>query len=106
MGRQLKGLLYFYMADARHSFIIFWTILMSILVLSLVASYLLADGEGFMSLSLTAPLYVYFAIYGFLSVKEFIPSAIKMGATRKNIMISLALFFFGLAIVKAAVDIG
>lgn len=104
MGRQIKGLLYFFMTDIRYSLLIFWTILMSILVVSLSIAYVLKDMEnGFMTLSLTGPIYVYCAILGFLTVKEAIPFSIKMGATRKNLFVSLGIFFFGLSTVLAIV---
>ena len=104
MGRQIKGLLYFFMTDIRYSLFIFWTILMSILVVSLSISYVLKDMEnGFMTLSLTGPIYVYCAILGFLTVKEAIPFSIKMGAIRKNLFVSLGIFFVGLSTVLAIV---
>lgn len=40
-------------------------------------------------------------ILGFLTVKQSIPFSLKLGATRKNIFISLGLFFLGLSIAKA-----
>jgi len=104
MGRQMKGLLYFYFADIRHSLTVFWTILMSIIVVTLTISYFLSNVEGgFMTLSITGPMYIYCGILGFLVVKEFIPFSIKRGATRKNIFFSLAIFFLGLSIVKSVV---
>lgn len=102
MGRQIKGLLYFFIADVRYSLFIFWTILLSILVVSLIVAYFLMDIEkGMMSSTLTAPMYVYCAILGFLTVKESIPFSIKMGATRRNLFISLGIFFLGLSFIKA-----
>lgn len=94
MGRQIKGLLYFFMADVRYSLAIFWTILMGILMVSLIAAYVLVDiKNGFMTFSLTAPMYVYCSILGFLTVKEAVPFSLKMGATRKNLFVSLGIFF-------------
>ena len=102
MGRQIKGLLYFFIADVRYSLTIFWTILMGILVVSLTVAYFLTDLEnGFMTLSLTGPMYVYCAILGFLMVKDSVPFSIGVGATRKNLFISLGVFFLGLSLVKA-----
>ncbi len=104
MGRQMKGLLYFYFADIRHSLTVFWTILMSILVVTLTITWFLNKIEdGFMTLSLTGPMYIYCGILGFLTVKEYIPFSIKRGATRKNIFVSLVIFFFGLSFVKAMI---
>ncbi len=101
MGRQLKGLLYFFSSNIRHSLLIFWTILMSILVVTLTISYFLLNVEGEMAFSLTAPMYVYCGIMGFLTVKEMIPFSIKMGATRKNLYVVIAIFFLLLSLFKA-----
>src|SRR5690625_1819543 len=74
MGRQIKGLLYFYFADTRHSLTVFWTILLSILVVTLTITLFLNKIEDvFLTLSLTGPMYIYCGILGFLTVKEFIP---------------------------------
>ncbi|MFD1170958.1 hypothetical protein [Oceanobacillus picturae] len=101
MGRQLKGLLYFFSSNIRHSLLIFWTILMSILVVTLTISYFLLNVEGEMAFSLTAPMYVYCGIMGFITVKEMIPFSIKMGATRKNLYVVIAIFFLLLSSFKA-----
>ena len=104
MGRQVKGLLYFYFAEGRFSLMVFWAILMSVVIVILPISFLIKDVEGaFMSLSLTGPMYIYCAVYGFLQVKEGIPYSIKMGATRKSIMVSMGLFFLTLSVSKAVV---
>lgn len=104
MGRQMKGLLYFYFADVRYSLTIFWMILMSIVVVTLTITYFLNNIEGgFMTLSITGPMYVYCGILGFLTVKESIPFSIKRGATRKNIFFSLVIFFLSLSLVKSVI---
>ncbi|HLR61430.1 MAG TPA: hypothetical protein VK097_03215 [Lentibacillus sp.] len=104
MGRQIKGLLYFYVSDLRYSLMIFWTIILAILVVSLAFTYFLAglDNEDtFFTFSLTGPIYVYCAILGFLTVKESLPFSIKMGATRKNIFVGTGIFFLVLSVVMA-----
>ncbi|WP_077324560.1 hypothetical protein [Virgibacillus siamensis] len=102
MGRQIKGLLYFFVTDIRHSMLVFWTILLSILIVSLAFAYFLTTVEdGFMTFTLTAPIYVYCAILGFITVKESVPFAIKMGATRKNLFVSLGIFFTVLSVIMA-----
>lgn len=102
MGRQIKGLLYFFVTDIRHSLLIFWTILLSILIVSFAfAIFLTSVEDGFMTFSLTAPIYVYCAILGFLTVKESVPFSIKMGATRKNLFVSLGIFFFAISFIMS-----
>ncbi|WP_164670016.1 hypothetical protein [Virgibacillus doumboii] len=104
MGRQIKGLLYFYASDYRHSLTIFWTILMAIIVVSVGFTYFLSgvnDGDAFFRLSLTGPMYVYCAIIGFIAVKDSVPFTIKMGATRKNLFVSMGIFFLVLSFAMA-----
>ncbi|WP_121615700.1 hypothetical protein [Virgibacillus halodenitrificans] len=104
MKKQLKGLLYFYVSDFRYSMAIFWTILLSILVLTMaVAYFLLSIENGMMAFSLTAPIYIYCAILGYLSVKEAIPFSIKMGATRRNLFISFGIFFLSLSLLFSTI---
>lgn len=104
MNKQIKGLLYFFVANTRHSFIIFWSILLGITFVTLTGSYMLKDQDGgIMTLTLTAPMYVYCGIYGFIIVKQWIPFFIKLGATRKNILMSLGLFFGGVSLLFASI---
>jgi len=102
MEKQIKGLLYFLAMEVRYSLMIFWSILLSILVVGLTISYfLLGVEDGRLYFALSFCLYIYGAIYGFQTVKESIPFALKMGATRKNIYISIGFFFLLLAFAKA-----
>lgn len=93
MNDQIKGLFYFYMMSTRYSFVIFWSILLGILVITLGISYLLKDTDGIMTFSFTFPIVFYVGIYGFYIVKNWLPFLIKIGATRKNIFLSLAIYF-------------
>lgn len=102
MGRQLKGLLYFFITDVRRNLQIFWGILIGTLSLTFAVAYLLLSfGETKMVFVIPFALYIFCSIFGFVFVKKNIPFSIKMGATRKNIFISLGIFFLGLSIVKA-----
>lgn len=101
MGKQIKGLLYFFLTDARYSITIFWSILIGIIVLSLSISYFLIGVEAEFYLSASIPMYIYCAIFGYITVKESIPFALKIGATRKSIFVSIGLFFLILSLLKA-----
>src|SRR5690625_5093916 len=104
MRRQIKGLLYFFITDIRYSLMVFWTILMSILLITWTIAYFLKDVEGgFMTLSLTGPMYVYCGIVGLLTVKENIPFSIKRGATRKNIFLTIGIYFLILSLMKSII---
>ncbi|WP_404451447.1 hypothetical protein LG329_14025 [Virgibacillus necropolis] len=105
MNRQIKGLLYFFTADSRRSFLIFWGILLGSLVGTLLlttGAYIFLNGvEVNMRFALSFAIYIYCAIFAFVTVKESIPFSIKMGATRKNFFISLGIFFIGLSVLKS-----
>lgn len=102
MGRQIKGLLYFFIMDCKRQLMIFWSILIMTLSVSLIIAYLLVDVEDMrMIFGIPFALYIFCGIFGFITVKQGIPFAIKMGATRKSIFASVGLFFIGLSIAKA-----
>ncbi|MFC4025731.1 hypothetical protein ACFOUV_18280 [Oceanobacillus longus] len=104
MSRQIKGLIYFYSTDIRYSLMVFWTILLSIMTVSLAFSYfLLRFDDGFFAFGLAIPVYIYCSIIGFLTVKENIPFSLKLGVVRKNLFLGIGIFFLGLAFFKAVV---
>lgn len=100
MSKQIKGLLYFYRADLTYSLIIFWSILFAMLAATVSLMYIFPSIV--MSFSFTAPIYVYCSILGFLMARHTIAFGIKLGATRKNIYMSMGIFFVILALVKSA----
>lgn len=97
MKQQMKGLIYFFLVNSRYSFTIFWSILLGITLFTAITAYIIDDQEGVMKISLTAPMYVYSGIYGFFVVKNWIPFFIKLGTSRKNILLGLGLFFMGVS---------
>src|SRR5690625_4887117 len=97
MNNQLKGLLYYFQTHMKRSFLIFWSILLGITIVTLIAAYILRNEDGVMTITLTMPMYFFCAIYGFVIVKQWIPYFIKIGATRKNIFLGLGIFFAGVA---------
>jgi hypothetical protein len=104
MNKQIKGLLYFYISDIRHSMMIFWSILLFILVVSIAfAFYLLRFEDGMMAFGFPFAIYFYCLVLGFITTKEYIPYALKMGATRKNIFLSIGIFFLGLIVLKSLI---
>ncbi|WP_026908230.1 hypothetical protein [Paucisalibacillus globulus] len=104
MNNQVKGLLYFYFNDLKRSILIFWSILLLVLVVAIAfAYYLIGVEDGMMAFGFPFAIYFYCAVLGFIAVKEYIPFAIKVGATRKNIFKSLGLFFLSIAVTKAIV---
>lgn len=102
MARQIKGLLYFYYTDLEFSLIVFWSILLSMLTVSVTMMFLFPSID-FMSFSFTAPIYVYCGIIGFLMARHTIAFSIKIGGTRKNIYVSMGIFFISLALAKSTI---
>lgn len=99
MNRQIKGLLYFYVTDIRYSFIIFWSILLGVLILSLGIAYFLLDVEGgFFVFGFPFATYFNALFLGFITVKETIPFALRVGTVRRNIFFATGLFFLGYAL--------
>jgi len=104
MPRQISAMLYFLTTEYKRSLVIFWSILFSTIVLSLMLSYFLNGNKDIkMVFLLSGPVYLFCAIHAFISVKQTIPFSIKMGASRKNIFISIGLFFIGLALVQTII---
>lgn len=101
MGRQIRGLLYFFVTDVRYSFMIFWGILLTILIISIALTGFLGNTEFYFGLSIS--VYIYCGILGFLTVKESVPFSIKIGAARKNLFIGVGILFVALALVNAIV---
>lgn len=95
MMQQMKGLLYFYATNIRYSLIIFWSVLIGSLCMSMILDFILISNSSQMKMIFMIPIavYVYSGILGFLFVQQTIPFAIKMGATRKSIFASTGLFF-------------
>ncbi|MHA6252679.1 hypothetical protein [Oceanobacillus sp. CAU 1775] len=105
MNRQIKGLLYFFLTDVRYSFFIFWSILLGILLLSLGIAYFLLDVEGgFFAFGFPFATYFNVLFLGFITVKETISFALRVGAIRRNIFLATGLFFLGYAIFIAVLS--
>lgn len=81
---------------------IFWSITIISIILGLIGGYLLLGIEGSnMFFGLSFAVYIFCAILSFRFVNEFIPFAIKLGATRKNIFISIGMYFLTIGIGSA-----
>lgn len=101
MSRQLKGLLYFQAVNGKHSIIIFWSILISTTLISLLIAALTMTSGDSMAISFSAAIYIFAMFIGFNRVKYDVRYSLKLGATRKNIFVSTGLFFLGLSLVSA-----
>jgi len=99
--QQIKGLLYFMTVESKRSLAIFWIILVSTIMLSLMIAYFLGSNNDVkLVFMISIPTYIHCAIYAFVSVKQTIPFSIKMGASRKNIFISMGVFLITLVLIQ------
>lgn len=102
MWRQIKGLLYFYSTDIRTTLIIFWSILISTTIGSIIISALIKNSEINMIFSLSFALYIFFIIFGFNAVKKIDTFLHKNWCNKKkNIFLSVGIFLFGFALSQA-----
>jgi len=97
MQRELKGSLYYLLANLRYPFIIFWSVMIIALAISIILDFLM-DEEGFITFNFSGSIFIFGAIFGTYIVKAAIPYAIKMGATRKKLFLSVGIHLFGIAI--------
>jgi|GEM_PF-1037070 len=101
MANQLKGTLFYLYTNVRFTLIIFWIIISTILALSLITSYFMS--EGTISFQLSFSVYVFCTIIGTWTVKNAIPYSIKLGSTRKNLYVSLGIYFLGFALFNSII---
>jgi len=101
MSKQLRGSLYYLFANLRHSLIIFWIILASLLLVTIVSAILIPDSV--ISFSLWGPIYAFAAVIGYWVVKNALPFLIKLGSTRKNLYVSVGLYAIGLSLLNAVI---
>lgn len=101
MGRELQGVLYYYLTNVRHAFLIFWLVIVAIFILSIVLDALVGGDDMTIHFNLSFPIYIFAAALGFIVVKSTLPYLIKMGATRKIIYIGTVIFFIGFSSINA-----
>lgn len=101
MGRELQGVLYYYMTNVRHAFLIFWLVIVAIFILSIVLDALVGGENMTIHFNLSFPIYIFAAALGFIVVKSTLPYLIKMGATRKIIYIGTVIFFIVFSSINA-----
>jgi len=101
MKRQIQGSLYYLSTDIRYSLAIFWIILGSLLLLTVMADWIFGGEEVTFSFNLSFPIYIFAGIAGFLTVKGVFTYLIKMGVTRRSLFISTVVYFLGLSLLNA-----
>ncbi|QXE02485.1 hypothetical protein [Terribacillus sp. DMT04] len=106
MNKQTQALLYFFAVDSRRTVTIFFSILLFCIAVLSVLSVIVID---VMYISITGPAYVFMAIFGFRTIQESLPFAIKRGATRRNYHAAVGLFIllisFVMTVLLAAIQL-
>lgn len=93
----LKGILFYQYAIYRFTLIVFWVILLGFLITGIILSLVFSNVDIFYNLNGT--IYVFLAVMGFWSVKNVIPSLLKVGTNRKHTFLGLGLGLLMLVIV-------
>src|SRR5699024_3182405 len=102
MSQQIKGEIYYLIANIRHSFIVFWSSLLALLLVIVVSTFLFPDSV--VSFELSAPHYAFAAVIRYWSVNTAVPYSIKMASTRKNIFLSFGIYALILALANAVLS--
>ncbi|WP_077304369.1 hypothetical protein [Terribacillus halophilus] len=99
MSKQIQALLYFFTVDSRRTVTIFCAILLFCVTILTLLGAAVAD---VMYISITAPAYIFMAIFGFRTIQESLPFAIKRGATRRSYHAALGIFIALISLVMVA----
>lgn len=103
MAGQFKGSIYYFLIQLKRPFIIFWSIIISFMVLGYGMSLLFGAEDTFVMFDMSFPIYVFGAVFGFVAVKNCIPYLVRMGATRSIIFTTVGISLFLLAVVNAVI---
>ncbi|HZW68278.1 MAG TPA: hypothetical protein VFF20_06705 [Pseudogracilibacillus sp.] len=99
MQKDIKGVLYFLSVNVRYPLGVFWTILFSIYLISILFSVISSNENVLFQASI--PIYIFCLVLGMWTVKNTIPYLLNMSVTRKLIFISVGIYFLLLAIFQA-----
>lgn len=99
MHKDIKGTLYFLFANVRYPLGVFWAILFSIYLISMLFSFITSYENVLFQASI--PIYIFCLVLGMWTVKNTIPYLLNMSVTRKLIFISVGIYFFLLAVFQA-----
>ncbi|QQK79065.1 hypothetical protein HUG20_03540 [Salicibibacter cibi] len=95
----VKGNLLIFYYDLRQSFLIFWSILGFLLLVTFFINMNWPEGDFFFFINF--PVYIYLAITAFISLKNYYPFSMGMGSTRRNFQRSMISGFIALAALSA-----
>jgi hypothetical protein len=99
MKTQIQALLYFFTVDSRRTVTIFCAILLFCVTILTLLGAAVVD---VMYISITAPAYIFMTIFGFRTIQESLPFAIKRGATRRSYHAAAGIFIMLISLVMTA----
>lgn len=99
MMKQIQALLYFFAVDSKRTVTIFCSILLFCITVLTVLGVTVAD---IMYIAISAPAYIFMIIFGFRTIQESLPFAIKRGVTRKSYHIAVGIFILLINLVMLA----
>lgn len=98
----IKAVLHYEWTGTKKAASVFWIILGSTMLLSIIFAYSFTDGEVYMG-GTSIALFAYLMITGFISVKDSMPYCIRRGATRNQFLAGIGLSFLVTSIIMAVI---
>lgn len=99
MMKQIQALLYFFAVDSKRTLTIFCSILLLCITALTVLGVTVAD---IMYIAISAPAYIFMIIFGFRTIQESLPFAIKRGITRRSYHTAVGIFILLINLVMLA----
>lgn len=88
----IKAVIHYDWTGTKKAASVFWIILASTMLLSIIFAYSFTEGEVYMG-GTSLGLFAYLAITGFIAVKDSLPYCIRRGATRNQFLAGIGLSF-------------
>ncbi|WP_416149047.1 hypothetical protein ACM26V_22720 [Salipaludibacillus sp. HK11] len=103
----MKGIWLILWIEFRRSYVIFWTIILSFMMLGAMLSYtFLSESEVIMNWNTNFAVMVYLTITGAFLIKSGIHYGVAMGASRVKMYFAICIFMLCIATISAFIDVG
>jgi ABC-2 type transport system permease protein len=102
MMNNIKAVLHYEWNGTKKAASVFWIILGSTMLLSIIFAYSFTGGEVYMG-GTSIALFTYLTITGFIAVKDSMPYCIQRGATRNQFLTGIGLSFLFTSITMAVI---
>ncbi|OAH53142.1 MULTISPECIES: hypothetical protein [Bacillaceae] len=102
MMNNIKAVIHYEWTGTKKAASVFWIILGSTVLLSIISAYSFTDGEVYMG-GTSIALFAYLTITGFIAVKDSMSYCIQRGATRNQFLAGIGLSFLVTSIIMAVI---